>query len=598
MAEGAFTPGDIADYGFLSDCQSAALISRQGSLDWLCFPRFDSAPVFARLLGREGGHWSIRPAGEHQAERRYLEGTLVLETTFRTPEGEAVLRDGLLFETGSRGHEIGMSVPHVMVRQLRGISGRVEFVCEFAPCFEYGLTHPRLERIPGGVRAAGGAVELDLFSPGVDFEIGENAARACFEVTAENPVGFTLAYSRAFPLGPVEQAVPDPGAALEDTAEAWRSWSAMHEGYQAGHQQAVRRSALVLQGLTYQPSGAVVAAATTSLPEVLGGDANWDYRFVWLRDLTLMLRALWIAACPNEPERFFQWIDRAGGRLGEVVQIMYGVEGERRLTETCAEALEGYAGSSPVRIGNAAWHQRQLDVLGEVLDGAYELREQLGELDENVRALLVALADRAAEVWQDDDAGMWEARDEERPYLSSKVMCWVALDRAIKLAGLLGAERRIADWRRARDEVRAAVLERGWCEEAGAYTGAFGSTHLDASVLLLPLVGFLPATDERMRATIFAIERELGAGGGLLKRWPGEENGFLIVSFWMVECLVLLGETEKAERRFAELLRYSNDLGLMAEMADPDGGRLLGNFPQAFSHVGLINAAWRLSQAR
>ncbi len=239
-----------------------------------------------------------------------------------------------------------------------------------------------------------------------------------------------------------------------------------------------------------------------------------------------------------------------------------------------------------------------MDVLGEVLDGAYELREQLGELDENIRALLVTLADRAAEGWQEDDAGMWEARDEERPYLSSKVMCWVALDRAIKLAGKLGAEGRIGHWRRARDEVRAAVLERGWCEEAGAYTGAFGSTHLDASVLLLPLVGFLPATDERMRATIFAVERELGAGGGLLKRWKGEENGFLIVSFWMVECLVLLGETEKAERRFEELLRYSNELGLMAEMAEPEGGRLLGNFPQAFSHVGLINAAWRLSQAR
>ncbi len=355
MAGGAFTPGDIAGYGFLSDCQSAALVSRQGSLDWLCFPRFDSAPVFARLLGREGGHWSISPAGEYEADRRYLEGTLVLETTFRTPEGEVVLRDGLLFEMGSRGHEIGMRVPHAMVRQLLGISGRVEFVCEFAPCFEYGLTRPLLEPFPEGIRAAGGAVELDLFAPEVEYESVEPTARARFEVTAENSVGFTLAYSRTFPPRPVEQAFWDPEAALEDTAEAWRSWSARHEGYQARHQQAVRRSALVLQGLTYQPSGAVVAAATTSLPEVLGGDANWDYRFVWLRDLTLMLRALWIAACPHEPERFFHWIDRAGGRLGEVVQIMYGVEGERRLTETHAEALEGYAGSSPVRIGNAAW---------------------------------------------------------------------------------------------------------------------------------------------------------------------------------------------------------------------------------------------------
>jgi GH15 family glucan-1,4-alpha-glucosidase len=344
-----------------------------------------------------------------------------------------------------------------------------------------------------------------------------------------------------------------------------------------------------------------VAAATTSLPETCGGGDNWDYRFAWLRDLSLTLRALWIAACPDEAERFFHWIDHAiGGHLveGRQVQIMYGIEGEHDLTEHSLEHLRGFRGSRPVRVGNDAWYQKQLDVLGEVVDAAYLLRDQLGdEFDDVIARLISGFADKAAESWHETDAGMWEARDEERHYISAKVMCWVALDRAIKLAPRLGEHADTKRWEMAREEVREAILERGWSEEAGAYTGAFGSDQLDASVLLMPLVDFLPATDPRMWATIEAVEREL-AGDGLVHRWDGDDNGFLICTYWLVECLARAGETERAVELFERTTSYANDLGLLAEEADAATGEQWGNFPQAFSHVGLVNAAWSLSQAR
>ncbi|MDQ3484262.1 MAG: glycoside hydrolase family 15 protein, partial [Actinomycetota bacterium] len=354
----------------------------------------------------------------------------------------------------------------------------------------------------------------------------------------------------------------------------------------------------VLQGLTYAPSGAVVAAATTSLPEQLGGELNFDYRYAWLRDLSLTVRSLWIAACPAEPERLIDWFVNAAGKVGdELFQIMYGVGGERDLTEHTLEHLSGYRDSRPVRVGNEAWTQVQLDVLGEVLDAVHLLRDDLGELDGPLQELLVGLADRAAAGWSEPDAGMWEARDQQRHYVSSKVLCWVALDRAIALADRLGDAADPAGWGSARDAVRAAVLERAWSPGAGAYAGAFASDDLDASVLLLPLVGFLPADDLRMRATIDAIERELGTGG-LVRRWPDDESGFLICTFWLSECLALAGEPERAEVWFAGALGYANDLGLLSEEGVPGGGELLGNFPQAFSHVGLINAAWRITEAR
>ncbi len=383
---------------------------------------------------------------------------------------------------------------------------------------------------------------------------------------------------------------------LDRTVDSWTSWGAQHKGYDGDFPELVRRSSLVLQGLTYGPSGAIIAAATTSLPETMGGELNFDYRYAWLRDLSLTIRSLWLAACPDEPSRLFAWLANSAGHLrDELVQIMYGVEGERDLTERTLEHLGGYRGSVPVRVGNQAWEQDQLDVFGEVLDAAHLLRDQLGELTAPTQQLLVALANRAAHTWEQPDAGMWEARDKRRHYLSSKVMCWVALERAVQLATRLGPEAEPQAWAQARDEVRAAVLDQGWSERAGAYTGAFGSDDLDASVLLLPVVGFLPATDERMRATIAAVERELG-DGGLVRRWPSDQSGFFICTYWLVECLVLAGERDRARSWFRSATDHANDLGLLAEEADPQTAELLGNFPQAFSHVGLINAAWRLGQ--
>ncbi|PZS19719.1 MAG: hypothetical protein DLM57_03520 [Pseudonocardiales bacterium] len=328
----------------------------------------------------------------------------------------------------------------------------------------------------------------------------------------------------------------------------------------------------------------------------MGGELNFDYRFAWLRDLSLTIRSLWLAACPHEPARLFTWFANAAGHLGdELVQIMYGVEGERDLTERELPHLTGYHGNQPVRIGNQAWEQKQLDVLGEVLDAAHILRDSLGDLDSEVQHLLVTFADRAAEAWPQPDAGMWESRDAARHYTSSKVMCWVALDRAVKLAARLGATPdAVARWAMARDEIHAAVVDQAWSESLGAYAGAFGSDELDASVLILPLVGFLPASEDRMRATIDTIDSQLG-GGGLVRRWSAEPNGFLICTYWLVECLALAGHPERAQDVFRRATAYANDLGLLSEQADQTSRELLGNMPQAFSHVGLINAAWRIA---
>jgi GH15 family glucan-1,4-alpha-glucosidase len=384
---------------------------------------------------------------------------------------------------------------------------------------------------------------------------------------------------------------------LGDTADGWRSWSAQH-AYDGEHAELVAQSALVVQGLTFAPTGSVVAAATTSLPEVLGGELNFDYRFAWLRDLSLTVRAMSIATCGEEAERLFTWIADAAGHLGDApVQIVYRVEGERVMAEQALAHLPGFRDSTPVRVGNEAWSQTQLDVYGEVVDAAYQLRDRLGELDAPTRDLVVGLADRAASEWDTKDSGLWEARDAERHYLTSKVLCWVAVDRAIKMAEALRAEERVADWERARDEIRAAVLDRGWSSARGAYAGAFDSDELDASVLAFPLVGFLEATDERMRATIDVIERELG-DTGQVRRWAADPPGFVICSFWLAECLALAGELDRAEAWFARAAGTANDLGLMAEEWDTERREPLGNVPQAFSHVGLVNAAHRLTEAR
>ena len=587
-------PSAIGDYGFVSDCHSAALVDRAGSVDWWCVPRFDSPSVFGRLLGPEAGHWSLCPSAAFESTRHYAPDTLVLETVLTTAGGEVTISDALGFEPGARGHEIGLRSPHVLLRRVEGSRGVVELVTEFAPRMEYGLTVPNVLGFGDGVVARGGPVALTL-TGGITLSPDTGCARGRFTIRAGERVDFRLVYAPS--SGGPSAAGGEDQVTLEDTITAWESWAQLHDGYQGQHRDVVRLSSLVLQGLTFQPTGAVVAAATTSLPEKMGGELNFDYRFAWLRDLSLTIRSLWIAACPDEANRLFRWIADASGHLGESgrVQIMYGVEGERNLAEHEVVHLPGFRDSRPVRIGNAAWDQEQLDVLGEVLDAVEQLREELGELDEPTRELLVALANRAATTWREPDAGMWEARDQQRQYVSSKVMCWVALDRAVRLAPLLGNGVELERWEEARERIRVAVLAKAWSERAGAYAGAFGSDDLDASVLLLPLVRFLPARDDRMWATIEAIERELG-DVGLVRRWPGDPMGFLICTYWLVECLALGGEIARAEEWFARATSCANDLGLLAEQADPDRKELLGNYPQAFSHVGLINAAWRLTE--
>ncbi|TFV57960.1 glycoside hydrolase family 15 protein [Geodermatophilus sp. DF01-2] len=583
----------IGDYGFLSDCSSAALVSTGGSVDWWCLPRFDSPSVFGRLLDPGAGYWQLAPDGEHSTERDYIEDSLVLRTVFRTESGVVAVTDALALQPGARGHDIGLRSPHVLLRAVEGLEGTVDLRTTVAPRFEYGLTIPRWRRHPGAWSVHVGPVGLRLISDvELTAEVGDLSGT--FPVRAGERVGFCLAY--APPYEDDDGLVIEPEDGLQDTVAGWQSWAADHRGYQGRHLAAVRRSALVLQGLTYQKTGAVAAAATTSLPEQVGGELNWDYRFAWLRDVSLTLQALWVAACPHEADRFFDWLAAAVGNVGDApLQIMYGVEGERDLTERTLDHLAGYRGSRPVRVGNDAWKQRQLDVPGEILFAAHLLRNQLAPFDEPTRDLLLTLADQAARDWCLPGAGMWEARDESRHYTSGKVMCWVALDRAIALADDLGDGARPEEWARAREEIRDAVLEQAWSNRAGAYAGAFGSDHLDASVLLMPLVGFLPADDPRMLATIEAVRDRL-TDGRLVRRWAEDTAGFVICSFWLVECLALAGKVEEADDWFTHLLDYGNDLGLFAEETDPASGEQLGNFPQAFSHVGLVNAAWRLTE--
>ncbi|WP_416905319.1 glycoside hydrolase family 15 protein [Micromonospora echinospora] len=583
----------ISEHGFLADGCTAVLVDRWGTVDWWCPARFDAPSVFGRILDEDAGHWSVHPDGRYECERAYLDDTLVLRTVFTTPHGAVAVTDALAIEPGARGHEIGRRPPRMLARVVHGLSGTVGMRLHYRPRFEYGRVTAYLTDRDGLVEATAGTATLRLRSDvPLTFGVGEASSR--FDVRAGETYRFTLAWTPA-DEGP-GGSVPGADEVVAEATAGWRSWAALHD-YQGSHRPEVRRSAMVVQGMTYQPSGAVVAAATTSLPEDPGGDRNYDYRFVWVRDFSLTLHALWRAACPDEANRQFAWVARAMGRIdGQPAPIMYGVEGERDLTEHRLDHLRGYADSQPVLVGNDAWRQRQSDVLGEVLDAAWLMRHYLDPMTPEVRTLLRALADQAASDWRRPDSGMWEARDAERHYLSSKVQCWTALDRAVRFGPRLGDEADLTRWATARDEVRQAVLTRGWNERVGAYTGAFGSDELDASVLVMPLVGFLPADDPRMRATMALVERRLGHDG-LLRRWDGDPAGFLICSFWLVGCLALAGERDRAEQLFDRLVGRVNDLGLFAEQIDPVTGEQLGNFPQAFSHIGLINAAGRLTEA-
>src|SRR6266699_7082699 len=446
----------IADYGLLADCNSAALVARDGSIDWLCLPRYDSESVFGRILDEAAGHWSIRPAGAFTSERRYLPGTLVVETTFTTDTGSMTLTDALVFAEGQRGHDLGYDAPHELLRSVEGIAGEVELVLELAPRPEYGLVRPLFRKEGDGGRTFGGPNRITV-SAGVPIEIEDVTMRATFTVSEGDRVGFGLRWSPTDAREPLRPTAPaDVVERIADTVEAWQSWEADHDIYDGPHKELVRLSARVLKGLTYRPTGAIVAAPTTSLPETVGGERNWDYRYAWIRDASLTLEALYIGACSDEAEDFVSFMtSSAGGRATErSLQIMYGIGGEHDLSERELPHLRGWRDSQPVRVGNGAWGQTQLDVYGELLDALYVYREKLGELHPELQAFIADLADMAAARWPETDAGMWEMRGEPRHHLSSKVLCWVALDRAVKLAPTLGAFAKTSEWTEARDAVR------------------------------------------------------------------------------------------------------------------------------------------------
>jgi GH15 family glucan-1,4-alpha-glucosidase len=585
----------IADYALLGDCQSAALVALDGSVDWWCPARFDAPSVFTRLLDPEAGHWSIRPSGEYTVTRRYVEGTMVVQTDFTTGSGVLRLTDALALGAGERGHRIGEASPHVLVRRVDAVRGEVEVEVEVAARMEYGLVTPQLTTTPQGVEVVGAAERLTLAGDR-PFSVDQGTATARLSLHEGDSAVFALHHRTAVD----EVTAPlDGRAVLADTVAGWQSWTQLHQGYQGPYREQVLRSGLVLQALTYRPTGSVIAAATTSLPEKMGESANWDYRFGWLRDGSFTLKALWVAACPDEGQRFFDWIAASAGPVDQGhVPVMFGAGGEHDLTEHQLDHLAGYADSRPVRVGNDAWTQKQLDVLGEVLECAWVLRDQLGDLSPATAAFLRALADRAAATWREPDAGIWEGREGERDYLTSKIMCWVALDRAINLADRLGDEADVPRWKSAREEVRTAILDRGWNEEVKAFTGAFDSDHLDAGVLLLPIVGFLPGDDERVVATLDAIERELSRDA-LVQRWTGsgDEGAFIICSYWLAAGRALAGQVECAKEIFETVTDYANDVGLLSEEIDLGDRSLIGNFPQALSHIGLINAAWAIDQA-
>jgi alpha,alpha-trehalase len=595
----------IGDYALLSDCRSAALVSRAGSVDWLCFPRFDGPAVFARILDEDGGHFSIRPAGEFQVSRAYAGQTMAVQTTFTTTAGTVVLTDAMAVGRGDRGHDLGGGSPGVLVRRLACTDGAMDLDVSYAPRPEYGLVHPILDAVPGGLIARGGADRLLLSAP-ADLQVDGATATARLRLTAGQQAGFALHHGqlRAPPLATWDQG--EITARLEDTLAGWRSWSAIHQAYEGPWRDLVHHSGRVLQALTFQPTGAIVAAPTTSLPETVGGERNWDYRYTWVRDASLTMEALWVAACPDEASKFFAFLaDAAASQLqrGVDLQIMFGVGGERDLSERELPHLAGWRASRPVRVGNGAWSQRQLDVYGELLGAAHRLVEQLGELDPITRRFLTAAADAAASRWREKDQGIWEIRGEPRDFLYSKLMCWVALDRAIAMAAALDARDSVPGWATARDEIRAAILEHGWSERTGAFTQAFGSDELDASNLMLAITGFLPGEDPRMKATIDATAARLTDGRGLVYRYlahdglAGSEGTFLLCTFWLAQAQALAGELEQAKATFERAVAAINDVGLLAEEVDVATGEMIGNFPQAFSHIGLINAAWAITQA-
>ena len=611
VAGSSFPP--VADYGFISDCQVTALIAPSGNVEWLCLPRMDSPSIFAAILDRHAGRFRIGPADVNvPAGRRYLPGTMVLETTWDTPTGWAVVRDVLLIgpwrnerERSSTHHRVPTdhTAEGVLLRTVRCLSGSIDFLLECEPAFEYGRRRGTWRHIGEGYGQA--EVTAGEESPVVrlttDLNLGFEGARAIARrrLRAGDEVFCALSWGDGSP----PQTFAEAHGRLSRTGDFWHEWVSRGRFPDHPWRTYLQRSALTLKGLIYAPTGALLAAATSSLPETLGGERNYDYRYSWLRDSTFMLWGLYTLGFDREAGDFFYFItDLAEG--AEDLQIMYGIGGERELTEKTLDHLSGYEGSRPVRVGNGAWDQRQHDVWGVLLDSVYLHTRSSEGLDERRWPMLERQVNAALAHWQEPDQGIWEVRGPPQHFTASKVLCWVAADRGAKLAELRGDQDNATRWRRAADEIHADICEHG-TDKRGVFCQHYATTALDASLLLMPLLGFLPPDDPRVRATVLAIADELTEDELVLRYrveetddgFSGEEGTFTICSFWLVSALVEIGEVGRARALCTKLLSFASELHLYAEEIDPHTSQHLGNFPQAFSHLALINAVMHLISA-
>jgi GH15 family glucan-1,4-alpha-glucosidase len=585
-------PSRIEDHALIGDCLTAGLVARDGSIDWLCFPRFDSGACFAALLGTpEHGRWLLAPRGDVRAtRRRYREGTLVLETDYETAEGAVTVVDCMPPRSGE---------PDV-VRLVVGRRGRVPMQMELVLRCDYGSIVPWVRRTERGIRAIAGPDTISLDTP-VELR-GENLKTVAeFTVAEGQEMPFVLMWYR--PQDPVPPPL-DAAETVRQTAGWWQDWSGRcrHEG---PYREAVQRSLITLKALTYAPTGGIVAAATTSLPEQLGGVRNWDYRYCWVRDASFTLYALMRAGYQDEARAWRDWLLRAAAGNPAQLNIMYGLAGERRLSELELDWLPGYEGARPVRIGNAAYKQFQLDVFGEVMASLHLARKVGIECDENAWRVQRGLLGYLEKAWRDPDEGIWEVRGPRRHFTHSKVMAWVAFDRGIKEVERFGLEGPVETWRALRKEIHEEVCRKGFDAGQNSFVQYYGARELDASLLMIPLIGFLPPRDPRVVGTVAAIERHLMTDG-FVARYPTEtgvdglppgEGAFLACTFWLADNLAVQGRREEARRLFERLLDLRNDVGLLSEEYDPKAQRLLGNFPQAFSHVGLVNTATNLVRA-
>jgi len=582
-------PARIEDYALIGDCETAALVDRNGSIDWLCWPDFSSEACFAALLGtEENGYWKITPAeGEWTTTRRYRAHTLILETTFTHKDGSFRLTDFM---------PVRQRNSHV-VRIVQGLRGKVALRMALALRFDYGRTIPWVTHIRGGVRAVAGP-NLAVLRASVPVR-GENLKTVAeFTIARGDRVSFCLTYGRSFKPNPRKI---DTTETLKSAEQRWRGWAGRFK-YKGKYRDAIERSLITLRAMIYRPTGGIVAAVTTSLPEHLGGVRNWDYRYCWLRDTTFTLLALANGGYFNEAAAWQEWLLRALAGSPEQVQIMYGLKGERQLVEWEVPWLPGYENSRPVRIGNAASTQVQLDIYGEVLDCFYQAKQSMGRHTQDDFRVLLSLMEQLERIWQQPDEGIWETRGGPQQFTYSKMMAWVAFDRAVLLAQQLHYEAPIEKWKTLRDTIHREICVRAFDEKKNSFMQAYGSNHLDAALLLMPVVGFLPGSDPRVKGTVEAIERDL-MPSGLVMRYntahvddglPPGEGVFIACSFWMVSSLKAIGRIKDARALFDRLLTLSNDLGLLSEEYDTVRKRLVGNFPQAFSHIALVNAAFDL----